>query len=96
MRAFLALIILAAALWRAIIDWQATIGQGYAFRTASLGDVVGSRWPQDYDRLVEGLHRSGVPYAWDPAGAFVMSVPVALFLAAVAGMVWATRPRRAR
>ena len=38
MRAVLAVVFLAAALWRAGVDWQATIGQGYAYR---LGRVFG-------------------------------------------------------
>lgn len=96
MRTLLALLILAAALWRAGVDWQATIGEGYAFRPATLGQMFADRWPQDYVNLVDGLHESGVPYAWDPVGALVMSLPVAVVLATIAGLIWITRPRSAR
>ncbi len=96
MRAALAIAIFAAAFWRLAIDWQATIGEGYAFRPATVGQLFSARWPQDYTNFVVSLHQSGVPYAWDPVGAVVMSLPVALILAAVAGMLWITRPRRTR
>ena len=37
-----------------------------------------------------------MPYAWDPVGAIVMSLPVALVLAALGAAVFVTRERRAR
>ncbi len=96
MRAILAIILFGAAVWRAAIDWQDTIGRGYAYRFDSIGTVVAARWPESYAALVERLRESGVPYAWDPVGEFVMSLPLALVLAALAGLVWFTRRRRRR
>ena len=96
MRAIVAIIFLAAALGRAVVDWQATIGQGYAYRFGTFGSVISRHWPESYASLVNSLQRSGVPYAWDPIGAAVMSLPVALVLAAIAGAVWVTREPRVR
>jgi hypothetical protein len=46
---------------------------------------------------VASLQASGVPFAWNPVGAVVMSLPLALIFAAMAGGVWVTRDRsRAR
>ena len=78
MRAVLAIVVLGLALWRAAIDWQATIGKGYAFRPSSLGQAIARAWPEGYANLVDALKRSGVPFAWDPVGAFVMALPLAL------------------
>lgn len=91
MRVFVALLILAAAVWRAGVDWQATIGEGYAFRPASVGQVIAGMWPEDYASFVERLHQSGIPYAWDPLGALFMSLPLALVLVALSLLVWISR-----
>lgn len=96
MRAGLTIILLAAALWRAGLDWQATIGQGYAYRLSTIGNLFSARWPERYGNLVEGLKRSGLPWAWDPAGAFLMSLPLALMIALLAAVFWLTRPRSGR
>ena len=96
MRAVVTMLLLGAALWRAVVDWQATIGQGYAYRFGNFGTLISQHWPANYAQLVESLQRSGVPYAWDPVGAVVMSLPVALVLAAIAGAVWVTRAPRVR
>ena len=55
-------------------------------------------WPlaRGLPELVAGLQPSGVPFAWYPVGAAVMSIPLALFFAALAAAVWVTRRRRAR
>jgi hypothetical protein len=94
MRAILTIALLAAASWRAAVDWNATIGAGYAYRFDTLGGAISGRWPASYGRLVESLQASGVPGAWNPVGALVMSMPVALLLAAIAGTIWITRDRR--
>lgn len=97
MRAILTIILLAAAFWRAALDWTSTIGAGYAYRFDTVGGIISGRWPDNYAHLVESLQRSGVPFAWNPVGAFMMSIPVALLLATLAGTVWVTRDRgRAR
>jgi hypothetical protein len=93
MRILLTFLLLGAAFWRAAVDWNATIGQGYAFRLGSLGGLISAHWPTNYAQLVEGLRRSRVPFAWDPVGAFVMSIPVALLFAALAGWCWLGRAR---
>ncbi len=93
MRAVITLLLLALALWRAAVDWQATIGQGYAYRFGTPGTLLGGRWPEQYGRLVEGLQRTGLSWTWDPVGALVLSLPVSLVLATLAAAVWITRER---
>ena len=94
MRAVLAVLLLAAAVWRTGVDWQATIGVGYAFRPGTVGGLIAHHWPDDYQNLVASLQSSGVPFAWNPVGAFVLSLPVALLLAAMALAIWLTRERQ--
>jgi hypothetical protein len=96
MRLVLAAILIGAALWRAAVDWQATIGQGYAYRFGTLGGLIQDHWPEGHVRLVAGLKASGLPWAWDPVGAVVMAMPVALVLATLGAALVVTRERRAR
>jgi len=96
MRLFLAILLFGAAFWRAAADWLATIGQGYAYRFGTLGSLIQGIWPEGYTSLVVSLKASGVPYAWDPVGAVVMSLPVALVLAALGAALFVTRERRVR
>ncbi len=93
MRAVLMIVLLGGAFWRAGADWQATIGNGYAYRLGTIGNVLSAHWPDKYARLIDNLGHSGVPYAWNPIGAFVMSLPLALVLAVIAGGIWVTRDR---
>ncbi len=93
MRVVLTILFAAAALWRLGVDWSATISQGYALRLGTLGGVISAHWPANYAQLVDGLQRSRVPFAWDPVGALVLSIPVALFFAALAGWCWLGRSR---
>ena len=95
MRAVLAILLLAAAVWRVGVDWQATIAVGYAFRPGTIGSLIAHHWPEDYQNLVASLQSSGVPFAWNPVGAFVLSLPIALILAAIALGIWLTRARPA-
>ena len=94
MRAILAVVLALLALWRVIADWQGTIGAGYAFRLRSIDLVVSEQWPLGYQQLVESLQSSGVPFAWDPVGAFVMALPLALIPALLAVILWVTRGRK--
>ena len=45
----------------------------------------------NYARLVQSLQTSGMPCAWDPVGAIVLSLPVAVALATVGMALWVTR-----
>ena len=56
--------------------------------------MISERWPDGYASLVESLQASGVPFAWNPVGALVMAVPLALIPALLAALLWATRDRR--
>jgi hypothetical protein len=96
MRLILAILLLLAALVLAGIDWQATIGQGYAYRFSTLGTMLQGYWPEGYFRLVAGLKASRIPYLWDPIGAIVLSIPVSIFLGAIGAGLLATREKRAR
>jgi hypothetical protein len=91
MRVVLTILFAAVALWRIAVDWSATISHGYAFRAGTLGSLIAAHWPANYAQLVDGLQRSRVPFAWDPVGALVMSIPVALLFAALAGWCWLGR-----
>ena len=93
MRAVLTILLVAAACWRLAADWGATISQGYAFRTGTLGGLILAHWPGNYAQLVDSLQRSGVPFAWNPVGALVMSIPLALLFAALAGCCCLGRPQ---
>jgi hypothetical protein len=94
MRAVLTILLLGAALWCAVVDWQATIGTGYAYRLSSLGGWLATGWPDAHAGLVRTLVASRVTWAWDPVGAFLLSLPLALVLAAAGFGLWITRDRR--
>ena len=93
MRATLAILLAAVALWRAALDWQGTIGAGHAYRLRSIGAVMSEQWPDGYASLVKSLQASGVPFAWEPVGALVMAIPLALVPALLAALLWVTRDR---
>lgn len=93
MRTILAVLILVAAAWRIGADWRATIGNGYAFRTETIGGLVAARWPEGHARLMAGLG-DGIAQA---VGGFVLALPVAVVLAALGYGLWISRrPRRQR
>lgn len=96
MRTAFASLFLALALWRAAVDWQATLGQGYAYRFGSLGGLVDDRWPGATGRLAGTVQAWGPGWAWDPVGAFVLSLPLAPLLATIAAAFWFTRARPGR
>jgi hypothetical protein len=93
MRLVLILLLLAAALWRAALDWAATIGQGYAFRLTSIDAALADAWPERWAGIVEAAKANG---RWDPIGATLTAVPLALVPALLAFLLWITRRRRAR
>jgi hypothetical protein len=97
MRLLLGVLLITLALWRAAIDWQATIGQGYAYRFASLGTLLQGAWPDGHAHLAVTLQQSGIPWLWHPVGAALLAIPVAPLLAAAGMLVLVRRPRvRAR
>lgn len=83
----------ALALWRAWIDWQATIARGYAYRLASSDQVLTEAAPERYGAAVSWLEGSAVSWLWDPVLKFVFDLPLALVLAALALVLFLTRPR---
>lgn len=95
-RIFVAVLLLTAALWRALVDWQATIGNGYAYRFTSIGVMMQNAWPDEFESMKVFWRSSGVPYAWDPVGATVMAVPVAAVLALCGGLIWLSSRRSGR
>jgi len=94
MRVVLAAVFLAAGLWRAWIDWQATIGAGYAYRLASVQTVLEATWPETTPEFVAGWEARGL--LWEPVGTTLMALPLALVLLVVATVLWVTRRRTAR
>jgi hypothetical protein len=95
MRIVFILLLVAAALAQAVIDWQATIGEGYAYRLTSIGAALEAAAPEGYARSVEAI-RGTVPWLWDPVGATLARIPVTLALLAIAGVLWLTRRRQSR
>lgn len=86
MRLVLIFLLLAGALWRAVVDWQATIAQGYAYRFASIETVLAETWP--------GLMSAVEPPGWwEQIGATLGSLPLSLVLAGIAALLWLTRRR---
>lgn len=77
MRTSLAALLAVLALWRAVVDWQATLGHGYAYRFGKLGDLLVAWLPDGVGSTV---------------GTLLLSIPVAPALAAVALAVWIGRP----
>jgi hypothetical protein len=95
MRILLVIGFAALALWRSWIDWQDTLGQGYAFRMASVERVLSEAAPRTYANGVAMIQGLGVPWLWDPIGKFCVGAPLALVPAVIALLLWITR-RRAR
>ncbi len=92
MRTVLAVVLIAAAAWLAVVDWQATIGQGYAYRPGTLGGMIAARWPNAHASMIATLQAGG--RLWHPVGSFVLALPVALVLLAAGFALWIGRPRR--
>ena len=93
MRALLVAVLIGLALWRAAVDWQATIGQGYAYRLTPIGQTLEDMAPETYAAVIGAWKATGVPYLWDPIGATLMALPLALVIAALAALLWFTRRR---
>lgn len=89
-----AVLLMLAALWRAWIDWQATIGEGYAYRLTPIQPALAEIAPGPAARLFDAWRSTTIPYLWDPIGATVASLPAALVLAGLASLLWVTRRRR--
>ena len=84
-RIILILILLAIGLWQAAADWQATIGEGYAYRFTSIGQALSETWP-DRIAVPEGAERSLTDW--------LLSIPIAATLLVASGLLWLSRPRR--
>lgn len=93
MRLVLIVLLLGAALWRAVLDWRATIGEGYAYRLTSIDAALAEAWPQRWEAFTAWAEARGL---WDPVGATLAALPLALVLAGLAALLWVTRRRRAR
>ncbi len=93
MRFIFMVFFLLAALWRAVLDWQATIGEGYAFRPKSIGAVLSDSFPTVHDGLVKFLQSTGISWLWDPVGTTILWLPLSLVLAVPALILWLTRSR---
>jgi hypothetical protein len=93
MRVLLAACFAALALWRAWIDWQATIGTGYAYRLASTDAVLAANFPRSYARVQEMLEGTGISFLWDPVLRTLLGLPLALAPAVIAILLWLTLPR---
>lgn len=93
MRRISCVIFLLLALWRGVIDWQATIGQGQAFRPASLERLWAAWSPASHGALIEELRASAL---WDPALATLLATPLLLVLLLLSAFFWLIRRRKPR
>jgi hypothetical protein len=94
MRALLVLLLLLAALAIAWADWQATIGEGFAFRPSSIEAALARIAPGAAETLFGAWRGTQLPYLWEPVGATFAALPAALVLAGLALLLWVTRRRR--
>lgn len=93
MRIALIGLLLAGALAQGWIDWQATIGEGYAYRLTPIGAALENMAPEPTHVLLGAIRDSGVPWLWDPVVETIVSLPMALVLLLLAGLLWVTRRR---
>lgn len=93
MRLAIIIVLAAGALWRGYLDWQATIGEGYAFRLKSIGAVLSDLYPDAHDGLVRFLQNTGISWLWDPVATTILWLPLALVLAVPALLLVLTRSR---
>lgn len=91
MRTGFVVLLLAAAIWQGWGDWQATIGEGYAYRLTSIGTVLERASPERYAAFVAAAQSGALEWAWDPVGRALMRLPLALVLLLIAGALWITR-----
>lgn len=93
MRVFLMVVFLAGAVWRGWLDWQATLGSGYAFRFTSIGRAFAEGYPEIFYAVANVLKGSPLDWMWDPVATTALAMPLALTLLVVAGLLWVTRSR---
>lgn len=97
MRVFLMVVFLAGALWRGWLDWQATLGAGYAFRFTSIGRALADGFPEMFYAVANALKGGPLQILWDPVATTLMAMPLALTLLVISGLLFVTRSRaRAR
>lgn len=93
LRPILAVLLAAGALWQAVLDWQATIGRGYAYRLTAIDAWLEGVSPRTAAR-VHGMIQTGVPAAVEGMLATLLGLPLALVLGLAAAVLWLTRGRR--
>ncbi len=80
MRILIALILFGLAAWRAVIDWQNTIGEGAAYRLANIETVWAELSPITHEAWMPRLQEAQTPILWSPLGETLMTLPAALVL----------------
>jgi hypothetical protein len=95
MRLLIVVVLLALAAWRAWIDWQATIGEGYAYRLTTIDQSLSHAFPEAHAELISAWQGVSPGWLWNPLGTTFLGLPLAMVLALLAALIWATR-RRAR
>ena len=93
-RILIAVLLIAAAVWLGWIDWERTIGAGYAYRLTSIGAAWEEVSPESYAGTVAAWSALDMPYFWDPIGRTLLTLPLALMLAVLAALLWLTGRRR--
>jgi len=90
MRTLLALVLFALAVWRAALDWMATVTQGEAWRFVTVGELWGQffpRGPGTLETLVVGYLGTEV---WRYAS-FILVMPMVALLCFLGGFIWMIR-----
>ncbi len=96
MRLLIAYVFFAAAAYRAWIDWQATMGEGNAYRMASVEALWQQTSPGSYETWYPVLQSSTIPYLWDPVLMVFFGFPMALLLFVLGAFFWLIRRRKRR
>jgi hypothetical protein len=88
LRRLLAAVLLGLALWQAYVDWQVTIGEGYAYRLTSIGQAVERTWP--------ATPLTAEEWGSTDIGGALLALPLAPVLAGIAVLLWLSARRRRR
>lgn len=88
----LSLLLLFAGLYRAWLDWQATIANADPFRFASIGTAWESAHAYSYEMFQTILG----PWMWDNVLVWISILPITPVLFVLSALFWFSAKRRAK
>ena len=94
MRLLLSLIFFSLSGWQTFTDWQATMGQGNAFRFSSVEEAWISLSAETHAEYLPILQQSTVPMLWDPVLINLITFPAAVVLFVLSALFWMVRKRK--